>query len=41
MIDSVDPAKMDASSRPPVTPYGVDLILEGRIEYPDELADDS
>jgi hypothetical protein len=41
MIDSVDAAKMDASSRPPVTPYGVDLILGGRIEYLDEPADDS
>lgn len=41
MIDSADAAKMDASSRPPVTPCGVDLILEGRIEYPDETADDS
>jgi len=23
-----------------VTPHGVDLILEGRIEYPDDPADD-
>jgi len=41
MIDSADAAKMDASSRPPVTPCCVGLIIEGRIEYPDEPADDS
>ncbi|HSK82322.1 MAG TPA: hypothetical protein VK902_02805 [Rubrobacter sp.] len=41
MIDSADAAKMDASSRPPVTPYGVDLFLEGRIEFLDEPVDDS
>jgi len=40
MIDIVDAARMDVSSRPVVTPDGVDLILEGRSEYPDDPTDD-
>jgi hypothetical protein len=40
MIDNMDAAKTNASSRPAVTPCGVDLILEGRIEYPDDPADE-
>jgi hypothetical protein len=34
MMDNVDAAKKDASSLPVVTPYGVDLILDSRVEYP-------
>jgi hypothetical protein len=34
MIDDVDAAKTDASSLPVVTPCGVDLILDSRVEYP-------
>jgi hypothetical protein len=41
MIDMVGAARIDESSRPVVTPYGVDLILEGRIEHLDDPADKS
>jgi hypothetical protein len=34
MMGNVDAEKKDASSRPVVTPYGVDLILDGRVEHP-------
>jgi hypothetical protein len=40
MIDIVDAARMDVGSQPVVTLYGVDLVLEGRIEYPDNPADE-
>ena len=40
MIDILDAARMGVSSRLVVTPYGIDLILEGRIENPDNLADE-
>ena len=38
MMGNVDAEKKDASSRPVVTPYGVDLILDGRVEHPVGLA---
>ena len=40
MIDILDATRMDVSSRLVVTLYGVDLIHEGRIENPDNLADE-
>jgi hypothetical protein len=40
MTDILVAAKMDVSSRPEVTPCGIDLILEGRIEYQDDPADE-
>ena len=40
MIDILDVASMDVSFRLVGTLYGVDLILEGRIENPDNLADE-
>ena len=40
MIDILDAARIDVSSRLVVTLYGIDLILEGRVENPDNLADE-
>ena len=40
MRDIVGAAKMDESSRPVVAPYGVDLILEIRIDYSHEPANE-
>ena len=40
MIDILDAASMDVSFRLVGTLYGVDLILEGRILNPDNLADE-
>jgi len=40
MIDILDGARIDVSSRLVVTLYDIDLILEGRVENPDNLADE-
>jgi hypothetical protein len=40
MIDILDAARIDVSSRLVVTLYDIDLILEGRVENPDNLADE-
>ena len=40
MIDILDAARIDISSRLVVTLYDIDLILEGRVENPDNLADE-
>ena len=40
MLAILDATRVDVSSRLVVTLYGVDLILEGRIENPDNLADE-
>ena len=40
MIDILDGARIDVSSRLVVTLYDIDLILEGQSEYPDDPTDD-